>query len=551
MKKIVTISILIFALIVPYGFLTAEQSLLSSSVKFSEHDAISSVSSINEEGWPMFRQNPAHTAFVDELGPDENDVLWSTNLGCFFNSPSVADGVAYVGSYYDDGKLHAVNATTGEELWNYSTNRIVRGAPTICGDVIYIGSDWAGKLYAIYTNGTLKWDLYLHSGVSTSPLVVNDIVYVGTEDWPWRIYAVDTHHGHELWNVSTDGTVDSTPAYANGIVYIGSNDHNLYALDALNGSTIWVYDTGGCVGSSPAIANGMVYVGVGYPEKKVLALDALNGTKRWEYTTEDSVWSSPAVAHGMVYIGSEDEDGNIYALDALNGNKIWNYTTGNDIKSSPAVSHTMVYVCSRDGNLYALDAFTGEKIWSYPGSGIGSSPALYEGRLYVVFQRSLYAFEPDYTNVAPDVPLEPSGPDHVYAEYMVNYSTTTTDLDGDHIYYKWHWGWDGDSEWFGPFESGEEVSMAHAFSLDHDMYGVRVKAKDCHNAETEWSDVLNVFVFQPGDTDYDGDVDTSDLTRLLAHWGETGEPYWISSDINGDGIVNTADLLILLANWTG
>jgi len=286
-----------------------------------------------------------------------------------------------------------------------------------------------------------------------------------------------------------------------------------------------------------------VYVGVGYPDKKVLALDALNGSKIWEYTTGDGVSSSPAVAHGMVYIGSSDY--NIYALNASTGDKIWNYTTGDDVASSPAVSRNMVYVGSYDGNLYALNAFSGSKIWSYPSWGHRSSPALYDGRLYIVSLKSLYAFEPDYTNAAPDVPLEPSGPIKVYAEYMVNYSTTTTDIDGDQIYYKWHWGWDGDSEWFGPFDSGEEVSMAHAFSLDHDMYGVKVKAKDSHNAETEWSDLLNVFVFRPGDTDYDDDVDTGDLLTLLKAWGEQGGP----ADINYDGIVNVVDLLILLANW--
>jgi len=501
-------------------------------------------SSTEGEGWPMFRQNPAHTAFVDELGPDENDVLWSTNLGCFFNSPSVANGVAYVGSYYDDGKLHAVNATTGEELWNYSTNRIVRGAPTICEDVVYIGANYGSKLFAIYTNGTRKWELILHGGVSTSPLVVNDIVYIGTESLPnTKIYAVDAQHGHELWNFSTNGTVDSTPAYAKGIIYVGSYDDRIYALNAINGSKIWEYDTGGSVGSSPAVDNGVVYVGVGYPEKKVLALDALNGSKIWEYDTGGSVGSSPAVAHGMVYIGSGDN--NIYALDALNGTKIWNYTTDDSVRSSPAVSRTMVYVGS-DRTLYALNAFTGEKIWSYHNSGHRSSPALYEGRLYVVFLRSLYAFEPDYTNAAPDVPLEPSGPVKVYAGYMVNYSTTTTDPDGDHVYYQWHWGGDGDSEWFGPFESGEEVSMAHSFSTTGNHW-IKVKAKDTHNEESGESDSLLVYVVQPGDTDYDGDVDTTDLLILLGSWGDEGGP----ADINYDGIVNVEDLLILLGNWTG
>ncbi|MDY7107478.1 MAG: hypothetical protein SYC29_02470 [Planctomycetota bacterium] len=54
--------------------------------------------------------------------------------------------------------------------------------------------------------------------------------------------------------------------------------------------------------------------------------------------------------------------------------------------------------------------------------------------------------------------------------------------------------------------------------------------------------------FLPGDVDFDGDVDTSDLLMLLADWGPCpGCP----TDLDGDGDVDTADLLALLGNWGG
>jgi hypothetical protein len=50
----------------------------------------------------------------------------------------------------------------------------------------------------------------------------------------------------------------------------------------------------------------------------------------------------------------------------------------------------------------------------------------------------------------------------------------------------------------------------------------------------------------PGDLDGDGDVDLSDLSQLLAHYGMTGVSY-ADGDLDGDGDVDLSDLSALLA----
>lgn len=548
-KNCIILSIVFILLFSSFCPITAEQNSIPPIAINPEDGVFHDVSSTIIDDWPMFRRDPSHSAFVDEQGPDENDVLWSTNLGCFFNTPSVSNDVVYVGSYYDGGKLHAVNANNGTEIWNYSTDKILHDAPTIVGDLVYIGSKSSHKLFAIYkSNGTKKWDSTIDYGITTSPLVVNNMVYCGSGNG--TIYAHNAHNGSKIWEYFTDGfgPVDSSPAYAYGMIYVGSSD-SIYALDAINGSKIWDFNTGGStVGSSPSVVDGIVYVGVGRPASMIYALNAFNGSKLWDYETGDAVWSSPAVAHGMVYIGSNDH--NIYALDAVTGNKIWNYTTNGDIRSSPAVSNNMVYVCSHDGYLYAFNAFNGSKIWQYQGGGYSSSPAIYDGKLYVVFHRSLYAFEPDYNNTAPDIPLKPSGPSMIYTNYEWNYSTTTTDPEGDLIFYKWSWG-DEVSDWLGPFESGELVYEPHSWST-WGAYWLKVKAKDIHGKESGWgwSDPFLIRVAKPGDVNYDGVIDVLDILAVFNHWEETGEPGWILEDANVDGVVNVLDLLIVLANWS-
>ena len=70
-----------------------------------------------------------------------NNVVWSYATGdmIMFSSPTVADGVVYVGSYND--KVYALNATTGHLLWSYETGGPVVSSPAVKNGVVYVGSE--------------------------------------------------------------------------------------------------------------------------------------------------------------------------------------------------------------------------------------------------------------------------------------------------------------------------------------------------------------------------------------------------------------------------
>ncbi len=61
----------------------------------------------------------------------------------------------------------------------------------------------------------------------------------------------------------------------------------------------------------------------------------------------------------------------------------------------------------------------------------------------------------------------------------------------------------------------------------------------------------NGFAFTPapGDLDYDGSVNVSDLLLLLQAWGPCTMPTYCPADLTGDGSVSVPDLLMLLAQW--
>ena len=93
------------------------------------------------------------------------------------------------------------------------------------------------------------WHYTAGGSVYSSPCVVDEIVYVGSDDN--NVYALNATSGEKLWNYTADDGVSSSPCIVDGVVYIGSDDDNVYALDATTGTKIWNYTTGGNIQSAP------------------------------------------------------------------------------------------------------------------------------------------------------------------------------------------------------------------------------------------------------------------------------------------------------------
>jgi len=256
----------------------------------------------------------------------------------------------------------------------------------------------------------VKWKFQAGGQVVSSPAIVGETVYVGSNDR--NLYAVSLADGSLKWKFKTESRVSSSPAVVGGVVYFLSYDGNFYAVDAETGKARWKFATEGehryaakhlhgaqpkgetmpdpfdVYLSSAAVQDGTVYFGSS--DGNIYALDAPSGGLKWKFKTGDVVHASPAVAGGVVFVGSWDSY--FYALDATTGKERWRFKTGEDptihnqvgIQSSALVADGVVYFGCRDSNLYALDARTGEKKWAFnnKGSWVISSPVVRDGKLY-------------------------------------------------------------------------------------------------------------------------------------------------------------------------
>ena len=58
---------------------------------------------------------------------------------------------------------------------------------------------------------------------------------------------------------------------------------------------------------------------------------------------------------------------------------------------------------------------------------------------------------------------------------------------------KFDWGDGTDTGWLGPYESDETLEVSNNWT-SIGSYQIKVKIKDAHGAESEWSDPLGVFL---------------------------------------------------------
>ena len=94
-------------------------------------------------------------------------------------------------------------------------------------------------------------------------------------------------------------------------------------------------------------------------------------------------------------------------------------------------------------------------------------------------------------NTAPGKPEKPTGQTLGKAGKSYSYSTVAIDPEGDKLYYLWDWGDETGSEWDGPYNSGETYEVSHIWEKSGG-FDIKVKAKDEHGAESEWSDSLSI-----------------------------------------------------------
>ena len=110
----------------------------------------------NAADWPTFRHDARRLGSVASRVPAEVGKLWGTRLAGRLTQPVVAGGRLYVAST-DMHTVHALDASGGKPLWQFTAGGRVNSPPTVHGGLVLFGSA-DGWVYCLRgSDGALAW----------------------------------------------------------------------------------------------------------------------------------------------------------------------------------------------------------------------------------------------------------------------------------------------------------------------------------------------------------------------------------------------------------
>jgi outer membrane protein assembly factor BamB len=243
--------------------------------------------------------------------------------------PALADGRLYAADL--EGRVHALDASSGDVLWEVETGLRLSGGPGVGEGTLVVGS------------------------------LDGDVVALNPDD------------GSERWRARLSSEVVATPAIGNGIVVARANDGRVFGYGLTDGERRWIYDRGlpslTLRGNSPPlIAEGAVFLG--YDNGTVAALRLSDGVQQWEQTI--AVGEGRTEIDRMVDVDGEivvdstevfaaAYNGQLLAVALQGGRQLWNREMST--YSGLALAPGKILVSDVDGTVWALDRSTGAALW--------------------------------------------------------------------------------------------------------------------------------------------------------------------------------------------
>ena len=323
--------------------------------------------------------------------------------------------------------------TSNNAAWKYVTgSKFVLSSPVIGQDgTTYIGSrtkDGGGsdadkKLYALDTNGNLKWAFPAGGEIDNAPLIGQDgTIYFGTLNGDFYALqdtgaATGTNPGYAIiWQRKVGGPIQASPTIDKyGTVYVATiePDNKLYAFNGLTGgdikapvtgqpNRIWTFTASNGVLGTPVLSSDgkRIYIAsrttndstiyiitTGIPAKA----DALSYPGGGVASNTLNITDGPIVAgmvladiNGVSTLFAATTTGTVLALDAITGGPIvittptvhnWKYDASAPIFATPAIApdvngNLVLYIATLDNTsgindhkIVALDVATANQIW--------------------------------------------------------------------------------------------------------------------------------------------------------------------------------------------
>lgn len=271
-----------------------------------------------------------------------------------YGSPVVSGNLVYVAGY--NGKIYAYNIDNLQPRWVYPREGylqpFVGGLVESAGKLFVGGSD--GVVYALdAATGDKLWDFTTGDKVWATGAIDGDTLYIGSFDK--NLYALNTADGSEKWSYATGGAIMATPLVENGAVYIGSFDRNFYALNAADGNLKWQSPGGNWFWARPVIVNGSLYAGC--LDGNIYVLNPGSGAEITRFDAGSGISSDPVIIDSNVIFAARS--GEIYSVDTASNQSKLLINLDSDVDGPLTADAGIIYVHLHDMTLQRVNAGSG------------------------------------------------------------------------------------------------------------------------------------------------------------------------------------------------
>lgn len=451
--------------------------------------------------WMQVGNNPAHTSFSTSVGPRTNTRNFDTSFGQTVDvevrsGVSFKDEYVYTCSY--QGRLLCINSSSQEIVWEKSIG-LTRSTPVLMDNFVYIGDQTNGMYCFHAITGEQQW-FYPCDGIYASATADNGFLYFG--DYGGTVYCL-TSHGDEEWTFQADDAyVRCAPAVTTGFVIVSSKE-TVYCLKQTDGELVWSYDRiyhhPWNREATPVVHNNNVYLSM----QDTLVCLNLQGnpdgstTEVWRFETNNEYLSSPAIDESAVYLASQNQ--HLYCLSASTGEQQWQYPLTHQttlIYPAPVLTSSMLYqlIPGSSSKILALDITDlgeldePELVWEDSiDTVMYGQPILSNDQLTMVGNGLRILSYTDQDNQPPITPVPPQGSTTGYVDQVYNFTTTTTDPEGETLDYQFDWGDGTTSAWTS------QHTMTHRWSSTG-VYQVKARARDQQGQLSSWSQAITIAI---------------------------------------------------------
>jgi outer membrane protein assembly factor BamB len=169
----------------------------------------------------VYALNAADGSMAWDSDAEDNDKIWST--------PAISGDTLYIGSF--NKKLYALNTSDGSKKWEYEAEGAIVSTPVVHNNTVYFGS-FDRCLYALdAADGSLKWKFpEAKKWFWAKAVVHNDTVYAACLDG--KVYALDARSGNEKLAFDLGSPISSSPVLVDDLLIVATEEGGIYALDA-------------------------------------------------------------------------------------------------------------------------------------------------------------------------------------------------------------------------------------------------------------------------------------------------------------------------------